>query len=108
MPSSQSTVDKLLAALADAGPITTRKMFGEYCLYLGPKVVGLVSDDEFFLKPTTIGKRLAKDAAEKPPYPGAKPYLFIRKAWWANHDWMCGLITATADELPSPKKRKRS
>lgn len=106
MPSSQTTVDKLVEALADAGPITTRQMFGEYCVYLGPKVIGLVADDEFFLKPTAAGKRLAPKAAEKPAYPGAKPSLLIPKAKWKDRDWMCGLVTATADELPMPKKKK--
>jgi DNA transformation protein and related proteins len=107
MPSSQSTVDKLLAALAGAGPVATRKMFGEYCVYLGAKVVGLVADDEFFLKATPAGKRLAQKAVEKSAYPGAKPSLLIPKTQWEDHDWMCALVTATADELPSPKKRKQ-
>jgi DNA transformation protein len=108
MPSSQTTIDQLLAALTGVGPVTARKMFGEYCIYLGSKVIGLVADDEFFLKPTAAGKRLAPKAAEKPAYDGAKPSLLIPKSRWKDHDWMCGLVTATADELPTPKKRKRS
>jgi TfoX/Sxy family transcriptional regulator of competence genes len=106
MPSSQSTVDALLAAVADAGPVTTRKMFGEYCVYLGGKVVGIVADDEFFLKPTTVGRRLAPKVEEKAPYPGAKPFLLVPKRKWSDADWMSGLLAATADELPEPRKKK--
>jgi DNA transformation protein and related proteins len=106
MASSQTTVDELLAAIAEAGPITARKMFGEYCVYLGPKVIGLVADDEFFLKPTEIGKQISK-AKEKPPYPGAKPSLVIPKSKWKDRDWMVGLVVATADALPAPKKKPK-
>ena len=106
MPTAQTTVDALLAALANAGPVTARKMFGEYCVYLGGKVVALVCDDQFFVKPTKIGRRIARDVAEKAPFPGAKPYLLVPKRQWSDADWMCGLVTATADELPEPRKKK--
>ncbi len=107
MPSNQQTVDSLLAHLADAGPVSARKMFGEYCVYLGSKPVGVVCDDEFYLKGTEIGRRIAPSAAEKPPYPGAKPYLLIPKPQWEKSDWLVGLVVATADELPEPRKRMK-
>src|SRR5262245_27430196 len=102
MASEQATVDRLLAAIADAGPVSARKMFGEYCIYLGGKPVGVVCDDEFFLKPTTIGRRLAPTLKQSPPFPGAKPYLLIPKRKWSDTDWMSGILAATADELPEP------
>ena len=46
MGTRQSTIDHLLDQLAAAGPVSVRKMFGEYCLYLAGKPVGLVCDDQ--------------------------------------------------------------
>ena len=37
---------------SEAGEITSRKMFGDYGIYCDGKIVGLVCDDCFFLKPT--------------------------------------------------------
>ena len=107
MPTKQATVDHLLEQLATAGPVTARKMFGEYCVYLSEKPVALVCDDRLYLKPTTAGRELAPDAEEAPPYPGAKPHLVIPAEWWADGRRMAELLRATFEELPRPKPKKK-
>ena len=77
MASKQSTVDYILEKIAAAGVVSARKMFGDYSVYCNGKVVALVCDDQFFVKPTAAGKAFIKDYVEGFPYPGAKPYLFI-------------------------------
>jgi TfoX/Sxy family transcriptional regulator of competence genes len=37
------------------GQISFRKMFGEYAIYYGEKVVALVCDNQLFVKPTVAG-----------------------------------------------------
>ena len=82
-------------------------MFGEYCLYLNAKPVGLVCDDTLFLKPTAGGRELLPDAAEGSPYPGAKPHLKLPPAAWADADRLCRAVQATYLELPSPREKKK-
>jgi TfoX/Sxy family transcriptional regulator of competence genes len=37
--------------IAAAGPVSARKMFGEYATYCDAKMVSLVCDDELYVKP---------------------------------------------------------
>ena len=55
MSTQPSTIDYLLEQLGSAGSVSARKMFGEYGLYCDGKIVALVCDDQFFLKPTPEG-----------------------------------------------------
>src|SRR5438034_2990904 len=107
MPTRQSTVDELLERLAAAGRVTARKMFGEYCVYLNDKPVALVCDDVLYVKPTAAGRELVPDAAEGPPYPGAKPHLMIPPDQWSDRAALCRLVGATYEELPKPKPKSR-
>lgn len=107
MVTAQNTIDFLLDQLAGAGEVSTRKMFGEYCLYLAGKPVGLVCDDQLYLKPTRGGKSLIKAPVEGAPYPGAKPHLLITADQWEDSKWLCNLVQATDRELPLPKPKAR-
>ncbi len=106
MSSSQSTVDFLSDQLADAGKITSRKMFGEYAIYCNKKVVAFVCDDQLFVKPTEKGRSFIKKVVEKPAYPGSKMYFWISDEHWDDSDWMSELIKLTAQEVPEPKPKK--
>lgn len=107
MPTQQATVDDLLDRLAAAGPVAARKMFGEYCLYLNGKPVALICDDVLYVKPTAAGRALVPDAAERPPYPGAKPHLALPSTEWGDRDALCRLVQTTFRELPPAKSRKK-
>jgi DNA transformation protein and related proteins len=106
MATTQDTIDFLLDQLSGTGKASARKMFGEYCLYLAGKPVGLVCDDQLFLKPTTAGRSMIGTVVEGAPYPGAKPHLLITADQWEDAEWLCVLVRATARELPEPKPRK--
>jgi DNA transformation protein and related proteins len=107
MATDQNTIAFLLDQLSSLGEASTRKMFGEYCLYLAGKPVGLVCDDQLFLKPTKAGKSMIKEVIEDAPYPGAKPHLLITADQWEDSEWLCDLVQATDRELPLPKPRKQ-
>ena len=87
-------------------------MFGEYGIYCDGKIVALICDDQLFVKPTTAGQKFIGDCVFSPPYPGAKPYLFISGEKWDEHEWLSELIRITAAQLPLPqvkiKKCRRS
>ncbi|MDO8991290.1 MAG: TfoX/Sxy family protein [Sideroxyarcus sp.] len=107
MATTQNTIDFLLDQLGSAGDISTKMMFGEYCLYLAGKPVGLVCDDQLYLKPTQAGKSKIATVVEGSPYPGAKPHLLITADQWEDAEWLCDLVQATARELPLPKPKTK-
>ena len=92
--------------LADVPELSTRRMFGEYAIYAGPKVVALACDNQLFVKPTDAGRALLGTPVEAPPYPGAKP-AFLIDAQLDDAGFMVRLIVATERELPLPKPRKK-
>lgn len=100
-------MDFLLDQLSAAGDVSAKKMFGEYCLYLAGKPVGLVCDDQLYLKPTAAGKGKLGEVVEGSPYPGAKLHLLITPDQWEEREWLCDLVRVTAAELPMPKPKVR-
>lgn len=107
MGTRQSTIDYLLEQVADAGIVTSRKMFGEYAVYCDGKVVALVVGDQVYLKPTDAGRAYLVEVEEGFPFPGAKPWFAIPGDRWDDRRWSAGLIAATAAALPEPVIRKR-
>jgi TfoX/Sxy family transcriptional regulator of competence genes len=105
MASKQSTVDFIIDQLASAGMVSAKKMFGEYGIYCGEKMVALVCDDQLFVKPTPKGMAFLGEYVEEAPYPGAKPCFLIPGERWDDRDWLSQLITITAAQLPAPKKK---
>ncbi len=104
MASDEKFVSFICEQMADAGPISARKMFGEYAIYCGEKVVALVCDNQLFVKPTPGGRMLLGDAAEGAPYPGAKPH-FLMDEGLDDREMLAQLIAVTVRELPEPKPK---
>ena len=105
MASDVGFVEYVCDQLRDAGRIRSRKMFGEYAIYCGDKLVALVCDDQLFVKPTRGGRAFIGEPVEAPPYPGAKPAFLIEDDL-DDREWMTRLIEVTARELPAPKAKK--
>jgi TfoX/Sxy family transcriptional regulator of competence genes len=83
-------------------------MFGEYALYCGEKVVGLICDDQMFVKITPVGKELVgKDYGEGNPYPGAKPEILVSDRVLEDRELFTNLVRQTTAVLPLPKPKKR-
>ena len=106
MATLQTTMDYLLDQLRHAGPVSSRKMFGEYCLYYDGAPVGLVCDNQLFLKPTAEGRALVAQVHEGAPFPGAKPHLLIDADGWEDSHALCLLVRTTALALPARKPPK--
>ena len=107
MSSSQNTVDFIIAQMSGAGDVSFKKMFGEYGIYCGGKMVASVCDDKLFVKPSTRGRAYIGDVVEASPYPGAKPSFLIPVEKLGDHEWLSELIKITAEELPIPVKKKK-
>ena len=55
MASDLDYVQYVCDQMREAGEITYKKMFGEYTIYCNSKVLGLICDNQVFIKPTTAG-----------------------------------------------------
>ena len=107
MSTSKSTIDFLLDMLADGGQISVRKMFGEYCLYYAGRPVGLVCNDQLYLKPGSAVQALVGTPQFGEPYPGARPHLLITADYWEDRVWLYQLVRTVFEQLPPPKPASR-
>ncbi|MEI8307964.1 MAG: TfoX/Sxy family protein [Chloroflexales bacterium] len=107
MSSDEDFVTFIVDQIKDVGAISYRKMFGEYAIYSGGKVVALVCDNQLFVKRTDAGRVFIGEVVEAPPYPGAKPSFLIEDNL-DDKEWMSQLIHITANELPAPKPKRKS
>ena len=108
MATSQATVDYILDQLSAIKNVSARKMFGEYALYVGGKVVALVCDDTLFVKITEPGKTFLGDSYEEGcAYDGAKPSMVISEELIEDRRWLTELFELTEENLPEPKPKKK-
>ncbi|MFR8104534.1 MAG: TfoX/Sxy family protein [Clostridia bacterium] len=105
MASSEEFVTYVCDQIGEAGSITYRKMFGDYGIYCNGKIIGLVCDNQFFLKKTEAARKLLKEIVEAPPYEGAKPQFLIEDL--EDKEYLGRLIKASYEELPMQKEKKK-
>ena len=106
MSSSATTVDHLLGLLSPLN-VRARAMFGGHVLYCDEKVVVLICDDRYFLKPTAAVEVAGVTLEPCPPYPGAKDSLIMDDRLLSDRTRLRSLVQATADTLPVPKPRRK-
>lgn len=106
MASDPGFVDFVVGQVDDDLAVTSKKMFGEYAIYSGGKLVALICDDQLFVKPTEGGRAFIGNVVEAPPYPGARPSLLIGDRI-EDPEWLSELVRITVRELPEPKPKKR-
>jgi DNA transformation protein and related proteins len=87
--------------LRGAGEISSRRMFGEAAVYFQDKVVGLVCDNQLFIKATEPGRARIGVPIEAPPFPGASNWFLM--ADLDDPEFLADLVRATAAALPAPK-----
>jgi len=97
MASSLDFVEYVCEQIGGAGKITYKKMFGEYSIYCNKKVIGVICDNQFFVKKTEAGAALYPDCEEAAPYKGAKAYFVIDNV--DDRNLMERFISATYEEL---------
>lgn len=104
MSTSKATIEYVLDQLSPLGDVRVRSMFGEYALYCFGKVVGLICDEQVFIKKTTAGQTYAAGRySEGIAYPGAKPSMNITD-YIDDSEYFCELVRLTAHALPQPKR----
>ena len=105
MATEPSFIDYIAEQVGLGNRLTSKKMFGEYAVYLDGKVVAFACDNSLFLKPSDAAARLAPDLPQRPPYPGAKLYP-VADELLDDGDALRQLVIETAALMPAPKAAK--
>ncbi len=98
-------VQYIVDQCSGAGTIDVKKMMGDYCVYCDGILVGLICDNNFYVKVTEPGRALLKEVILRPPYDGAKDYFYVCDV--DDSDFLTALIKATLPALPVPKAKKK-
>lgn len=106
MASRIEFVEYVCEQLSGAGEITYKKMFGDYGLYCDSKPIGVICNDQLFIKKTAAGSAILPGCPEEPPYQGAKPSFLVEEL--DDRELMAKFIRATYEELPMPKPKKKA
>lgn len=103
MPSSREYMEFVLEQLSEAEGIASRKMMGEYLLYVHGRLIGGVYDNRLLVKPTPSARALMPDAPQEIPYPGAGPMLLVEDM--ENRPFLSALCRALYNDLQAPRKK---
>jgi TfoX/Sxy family transcriptional regulator of competence genes len=108
MASDLSFVEFVVDQMAEDCAVTYRKMFGEFGLYSGGTLFGLICDNRLFVKPTNAGRAFIAKVVEAPAYPGARPSFLIEDQI-DDPAWLSELVRITTRELmaAAPKRAKK-
>ena len=105
MSTSRQTAEFIEDQLGDL-PIRTGRMFGEYAVYLGDKVVAFICDDTLFIKPSGVDPSVLVGTFPGQAYPGSKDYHTVPGELLEDRAWLQAAILATAEALPTPTPKK--
>lgn len=106
MPNDQDFIEFVVDQVQNGCDATYRHMFGGTTLYVNGKVVGLICDNQLFVKPTEPGRAYIGAVVEAPPYEGARNSFLIGDEI-EDGDWLTELLLITENELPAPRPKKK-
>ena len=104
MACNDDFVQYVIDQCSGAGEISVKKMMGDYCIYCDGILFGTVCDNNLYVKVTEAGKAILDNPVLRPPYEGAKDYLYIYDV--DDSDTLTSLIKTTLTALPKPKAKK--
>lgn len=106
MASSKNTMAFILEHLGHADRFTVRSMFGEYALYADGKVVGLICDDQLFVKIMPESAALEGRTDRAPAYPGSRDHFLVPEEVITGDRDLPGMLLRMASTLPFPKAKR--
>ena len=104
MASSTEYIDFVCSQLDGVGVIRTRRMFGDWCIYVDEKAVMLVCDEICYVKKHAAIETLMATAECGYPYDGAKEHYILDIE---HADKARAVIKTLAEVLPYPKKKTK-
>ncbi|MDD2993547.1 MAG: TfoX/Sxy family protein [Pygmaiobacter sp.] len=107
MASSPEFVTYVCEQVAPCGIVRSRKMFGEYMIYVNDRPLLLVCDNTVFIKKLPCVATLLAAAEVGIPYPGAKEYYILDiDDRTLSHKVVAALLPFV--DLPKPRKHKKN
>lgn len=106
MATNKEFLAYVLEQLSGVPDITYRQMMGEYIIYQNGKIAAYLCDDRLLVKPVPSAAAMLPNALREPPYDGAKDMILVEDI--DDKQFLTELFAAMYDELPQPKKKKRS
>ena len=104
MSTQKTTIEFLLLKLGNNIRFRTQAMFGEYALNADNKVVGLICNDQLYLKILPASQELETRCETDSPYEGAKKQYVIEEQ---QYDTLSGIVIKIAESLPELKKKSK-
>jgi TfoX/Sxy family transcriptional regulator of competence genes len=98
-------IEYICEQIAGTGEIRSKKMFGEYMVYVNDKPVLLVCDDTVFIKQLDCLAAEMKNASIGIPYPGARPHYILDIDDTALSRKVVHILE-TITPIPKPRKKK--
>ncbi len=97
-------IDFLCSQLEGVGVIRTRKMFGDYCIYVDEKPVILACDNIAYIKKHTAIEEMMQDAEVGFPYDGAKEHFILNIE---HKEHATAVVSTLLPHVPYPKSKKK-
>ncbi len=97
-------IDYICQAVASVGTVRTKKMFGEWMIYIDEKPLILVCDNIPYVKMLPEIEELMADTEVGCPYPGAKPHYILNVE---HQREAMKVLRIMLPLIPYPKKRSK-
>ena len=104
MACSTEFIESICSMLAPLGEVRSRKMMGDYVIYVNEKCVITACDNNAYVKKLPCIANLMADAECGCPYEGAKEAYILDLS---NPHKACKVIEILWDKLPFPKSKKK-
>lgn len=107
MATTEDYANYVCDQIKNTGEIRSRKMFGEYIVYVNDKPVILICNNMPFVKCHEVIAEIMFGAEIENPYNGAKPHYILDID---NAKFSCKVITILegVTVVPKPKKPKKN
>ncbi len=102
MASTIDFVNFVIETLGNIGELRSRKMFGEYMIYLNDRLIITICDNIAFVKIDPRVKTLLPDAKTGIPYPGARERYILD---FDQPEIAQKVALLLADITPLPRKK---
>lgn len=104
MACSQDYIEFVCSQLSSLGVVRSRKMMGDYVIYVDEKCVIIACDEVCYVKKIPELAELMAEAECGYPYDGAKEHYILDIE---HKEHALKVITILRDVLPYPKQKKK-
>ena len=104
MPCSVDFIEFVCEVLSPLGEVRSRKMMGDYVIYVNEKCVITACDNNAFVKKLPCIEAMMADAECGSPYPGAKEAYILE---FSDRNKVLKVVDTLWNALPFPKTKKK-